>query len=352
MFGLFSSAKKVERNIILDIQSGLVRGVLVEEGEKTPLTIIGTAHKSVSKKSALNGEELSKEIGMTASSVAEALARGSEGAVSNISYVLSSPWIFSKLKIAQREYAKKTKVTSKTIKELAKEEYEAHHTDIQPVDQKIFEIRFDGEEIDRIHTAKVKKVEVSLATSFAQKSFLDSVKHQVSRHVMTEKSTFHSALLLKYLAFRESLGQENFIYLHVHDELTDGFIVKDGVLRHLASFPFGIKTLLRKISSKSNSSIESTHSLTSLFQEGKFSEKEHERMQTLIVPAIHEWGNMCVGSFEAMKEEGLPEKIYLCIPGYFELFKTALIFHDEYNFAVQQHEDDVEMYALALRNML
>ncbi len=374
MFSFFSHTKEGKRNIILDIQSGLVRGALVIENDDGSSIILSVVTKSIPATTRiLNGVHLTKRILKLVTEVIEHLAKDANGkAISNVHYILSSPWISPQLKTIKADYKKETEINSHVLADLIKSELKQEKdADALRIEQKIFEIKLNGYTTTTLDSKRAHTLEASLATSFSSKSFLDKLHSAVQGVITPHSSTHNSALLMQYAALREILEDKHeYMYIHVHSELTDIVIVKNGLCKHIASFPFGISTFLRKITSSTKQSIESSDSLLSLFQGNKLSEAEKVSVQKTIEPLLHEWGETCMKSFASSFDiTAVPRTVYLSAHSHFDLFKEGLMLHNNLNLNVIPYdsilsEDHVSfgksssqstmmrMYTLALRTVL
>ncbi len=340
MFSLFSNSKAQNLSIILDIQSGLVRGALVRDHTN----IISVITRDISGKSqVVNAEHLTKKILKLISEVVEHLVKSANGrSIESISYILSSPWIFSQLKTVTINYEKETEINQGTIKKIVQDEFKnsTKTADTRPIEQKVFEIRLNGYPTVDFEGKMAHELRVSLSTSFSSSLFLDKVHSLVDLYLHIKNHSVYSAILLQYTALRESLKNKNeFIYIHVHNELTDMIIVKDGLCKHIASFPFGIKTLLRKLASDTRESIESSDSLLSLYQGNKLNDSEKENIQRILTPLIKGWGDLCTKAFEGVFDiTNLPTSLYLSTHSHFDLFREALTFQNKFNFDIVQYD--------------
>lgn len=344
MFSLFSSQKNDFKGIILDIQSGLVRGALInkrktEEGvEET--TILSIVTRSINTKhSVTNSEQLTKKTLKLISDVMDHLIKDAgTSKISRIDYILSSPWIFSKFKTIKIKYDVETRVTSKTIANIISKEVANSSTkdDTEPVDQKIFEIRLNGYPTEMFDDKMAHELDISISTSFTSKSLLKKIKEVIEKHSNIKEGKVHSALILQYTALRELLKNNNeFIYIHVHNELTDLIMVKDSLCRNIASFPFGVNVLLRKISAVTKESLEASDSTLSLFQGEKLSDEEKVRMNKIIEPLMAEWVKFFTNSFGKIFDiSNLPRTLYLATHSHYDLFKNSLTFKSEFNFEI------------------
>ncbi len=348
MFSLFSNKKEGVRSIILDIQSGLVRGALVEDcmdcDENGKIHIISVVTKSISSKTNIvNAEHLTKRILKLVEEVVEHLnnVSGSKH-ITRVSYILSSPWIFSKLKTVKINYGKETEITSKILSDIVKEEVKNNTTtpDIKPIEQKIFEVKLNGYPTDNFQGKSAHSLDVSVSTSFSSSLFLKKITNVVEKHIHANNYEFYSALLMQYSALREILkNKSEFIYIHCHNELTDIVIVKDNLCKHIASFPFGVSTFLRRISSKTGESMESSDSTLSLYQGDKLDGIERDRVSKIVNPLLFEWSDLCIQSFQGIFDTStIPRTVYLSAHSHFDLFKQSLAGQTQFDFDIEQYD--------------
>ncbi|MEK7463860.1 MAG: hypothetical protein AAB610_01925 [Patescibacteria group bacterium] len=337
MFPFFSHTKEGRQSIILDIQSGLVRGALVSRDIDGSAHILSVVTRSIPSKTHIaNGSHLMKRVLKLVSEVIEHLAKDAPR-VSEIHYILSSPWISSQLKTIKIDYKKETAIDSGVLADLIKGELKQDMgEDAQAVEQKIFEIKLNGYTTAYFDSKRAHMLELSLATSFASTSFLSKLHSVVQGRLDIRSFTHNSALLMQYAALREILDDKHeYIYIHVHGELTDVVIVKNNLCRHLASFPFGISALQRKIASLTNQGIESSDSLLSLYQGDKLSEAEKSSVQKAVTPLLQEWADSCIKSFVSKFDStSIPRTVYLAAHSHFDLFKDALLFRPDLSLSI------------------
>lgn len=331
------------KSIVLDIQSSLVRGAIVVKDDNGQTHISSVVTKSISNKTKIvNTEHLIKRTIKLVSEVVEHLAKDIQGgSIHNIEYIMSSPWIFSKLKTVRVEYKNETAITPKIVADIVKEELkDSSIKDAEPVEQKVFEIKLNGYPVANFENKKAHLLEISISTSFSSEAFLNKINSAVNRHIHIKGYTFHSALLMQYKALREILsGNNEFLYIHVHSELTDLIIVKDGLCKHIASFPFGINSLLRKVVKETKDSMESGDSLLSLYQGDKLNKTEKSNYQKIINPLIEDWGDQLIKTFDGIFDNNnLPRTVYLSAHSHFDLFKESLVLKSRFNFNVISYE--------------
>ncbi len=375
MFSFSNHTKDGVKSIILDIQSGIVHGAVIVNDDKGVTHILSVVTKSISSKTnIINSTHLTKKI---LNLVSEAitylsLSIGEQKYIS-VHYILSSPWINTKLKTITIDYKKETEITSSILTKIINDELNQNNeklVDMRPIEQKVFEIKLNGYSTASFENKMASKLEISLATSLGSNSFIDKLNSTVNSIINTRHNTYNSALLMQYTAFRSITNKREYIYMHIHSELTDIVIVKDGLCRQMSSFPFGISTFIRKIMNSTKQSMESSDSLISLFQGNKLDKDEKETVQKIIQPLLHEWSENCIKSFmSSFDVTNIPRIIYLAAHSHFDLLKDALMHQNDLNFSIMSHEDTfvtdkvifdktatqssmIKMYTLAIRTMI
>ena len=365
-----------KKSIILDIQSSLVRGALVEFKKEGPSVVKRVIAKSIpSSMAPTNSPRIIQKILEVAENVVEEIIKDtSHHGIHSIHYILSSPWIFSELKTVKINYDGDTKITQKTIYEIVQAEIKKISAlpDSEPIEQNIFEIRLNGYPVSVYEGRYARTLEVSFATSFGTKRFLNKLHSGIQKIFHIRHHTYHSALLLQYRSFRTIADKHTeYIYMHVHGELTDVIIVKNGLCKHISSFPFGIVTLLRKIAHTTKQGIGSSESLLVLYESDKLNESEKQNAKKVIDPLLNAWSVLCVKSFSnSFDFIHMPRTVFLSTHSHFDLFKEALLFRNDLNFDIISYEKIIEedgrivfekgsttsplmkMYTLALSSML
>ncbi len=385
---MFPHLKHDELDLLLDIQSGLVRGALVQykKGEKPHLIYI--ISKNIQFKSNVDSAYFTKMMIKAVEEVASlVLKEGFERArglglhhphLHTVHYILSSPWIISESKTIKVEFPEAREITESLVESILKKEHESliqkyktegkGEHDLTFIEQKIFDIRLNGYSVENYKGKKVQKVEISFAVTLSTNHILERIRNSVRKIIHSEKEVHHSALLLHYLSLRSLIpNHEEYISLHAHGELTDIVIVKEGISSYFSSFPFGTTTLIRKIAEAANLSEETSDSLLSIYEDGKLEETEKIKIEKVITSLILSWQSECIKTLFAVGEKSLlPRLIYLSVHSHYKIFKDALqgtqfevlAFDDSVIDTVIKYEKKSErsplmgMYALALKSVL
>jgi hypothetical protein len=387
---------KEELSLVIDIQSGLIRGALILNKENTEPHILFVVTRPIIHKPHTDSTYLTKAMLKTLSEVVDML--GQEGVIraqalgynkkllSRVHYILSSPWVLSSSKTLKIHFDKDTEITEKFVQNLLEEERmkiedkfkESNHnfsgqtfnTDLVFIEHKIFEMKLNGYKVNKYDGRKASSLEISFAATLSSNRLINRINSEVKKILNLKKIEYHSALLLNFIAMRLIVPEKNnFISIHVHNELTDVVVVKDGLASHLASFPFGTSTLLRKISAVLGESRETSESTLTLLFSDKLEASQAENLKNKIKPLIQHWYREYVKSIDYKDDNTFsPKTIYLSAHSHVEIFKRILkanndsldvIIFDITNTdmhvvfeKIGEYNQLIGMYALALKNMV
>lgn len=374
MFSLSAKNFVKSRSIILDVQSGLVRGSIVEfrHGDKSKINCVIT--KAIPPVPTSDDKlRMVNEILKVANDVVKNLLEmNHHGNIDTVHYILSSPWIFSELKNLKVDFPKETKISQATIDSVVKEQMSKNtmSADTQHIEVKICEIKLNGYTMEDFDGKVAKNLEIFLYNSYGSRDFLNKLSNTVQNLIYIKIHEYHSALLLQYSALRITNQKHDYIYVHVHSELTDVVVVKNNLCKYTYSFPFGSITLLRKIAQMTNQSIEASDSFITLYQSDKLNEQEKNNAKKIIDPLLASWTDLCLKSLsQVMGDIYIPRTVFLTVHSHFEVFKYALLFNNDLNFDIISYDnietkDQVEfdktssqsilmrLYTLVIANMI
>lgn len=361
----FLNKKENNLSLVLDIQSGLIRGSLVVFGlDIKPHIIFNyTKHISLDKGQGNGGPYMTKVMLKTLNDVLTTIQKNGltraktlgykNGNIHEIFYALSSPWAVSHAQKIRADYKKETVINEKVIEEIIHDESKllmnefildlqknkSSNLDIILFEKKIFDIRLNGYSVNNYSGKKTSVLEVSFAITVASKNILNKIISEVGKIFHVKHEYFHGSLLLHYLALRSlSPNRDEYTSLHVHGELTDIVIVNKGSGVFLASFPFGAYTLVRKIAKSMRISPENVKSMLSLYEEDKLEDKKRSDFEEVLNEVLQGWKRDLVETLNSREGVSIPHIIYLSIHEHFKLFEKAI---KESDFEVVHFDDSL-----------
>ena len=242
-----SSKKPVLQPIILlEIQSGRVRGSLVSPTPTGSFDI--TAHHSVSiiQRPGSSGAHLSDKV---MDAVQTTLGSLSPHKVPAIHCVLSSPWVITQPHDIGLDFGVETLVTKRLIESLAAKIDHSHDMPVakelhiqgklQTIETSIYGVRLNGYPVTNWESQHAYRVDVGCIVSRASAAFISRLEKLCRTYTTAGDLIFHSALALQYAAHAGGLGtlQTSHINVHIHDELTDLLSQNKKGEVYISSFP-------------------------------------------------------------------------------------------------------------------
>jgi hypothetical protein len=164
-----------------------------------------------------------------------------------------------------------------------------------------------------------------MVVSFSSKKILDEIKLSINRHFRAHDETFHSALILRYIALRSILPHHSdYVWLQIHGELTDALVVHQGNCATNSSFPFGSDTLVRKFAHETGESESVANSTLAIFDNNSNMSQTTKNTQSILGKILSEWTRGIANLISGGKESASPVVIYVSASKSGFLFEGAL----------------------------
>jgi hypothetical protein len=300
---LFSSKSTSNLILILDVQSSIVRGSLVLVRKGTLPNVIFIYNANILLKPHTDSNYLTKMTLRAVSETRDACLRNlharhsSEGVpkkITAIHFALSSPWIVSQAKTLSAQLPKEMPISKAYVERLIEEErakmMPAGGQPVRVIEEKIFDVRLNGYSMAAWIGKNAGTVEVSYTMSLAGDRMIERLKeacgtfHQNSIY-------FHSSLLLQFIGMRICLPDHGtYTLAHIHGELTDVAVMNDHDCVFFGSYPFGVRTLVRKIALATGTAEQAAESMLTLYVGGHL-DATHAAGQADVIRSISAgWG--------------------------------------------------------------
>ena len=334
-------------SLIIEIQSGIVRGAVSRIENNKISTIVQTLIVPIPRRAKTGSSQLINSMLKSLAEVAFELTNKYHISSSHI--ILSSPWVISFSKTIKVKYDKETKITKKIIEDIIENgsDKKDFDKDVIYIDKKIFEIKINGYSVTKYDDKSAKELDISFATVMSSENLLSKIRNTLRKGSGISKICFHSGLLLSYMSLRKKvIDMKNYAYIHVHSELTDIIIVKNDLCSYISSFPIGLSNLIREIghSVKQNEAVANSN--LTLFEEGKLYDTEKQKIQLIVDKYMKEWSSH-------LDLESMPRVFSLVINSHSTVFKNSLksLIKDEIHF-LDFDVDIMNMYNIALNDMI
>jgi hypothetical protein len=335
----FSKKPKESLNLIMDIQSSVVRASLVQMREGDLPHIVWTSAIVIPYR--MDGGS-SYLIDLTVKAIGDLSlaaktfvhdARAHSGTlpsrINRVHCVLSSPWIVSQARTVSQIFDKNTKVTRAYVHEIIKKERAdmSAKTDDRmiSIEEKIFDVRLNGYSIPEWNGAAGRNFEVSFAVSLAGthmiKRFVEAAKRS---GVSGSHIDFHSSLLLQHIGLGGVLPIPGpHMLIHVHGELTDIVVSTGQTCVLFGSHPTGIRTVIRTLAKDMNVPENAADSALSLFETGQSDPLHGGADAEHIRAAMTGWSNDCLKVTSMIPAHYQPARAMISARFHEEIFKNT-----------------------------
>jgi hypothetical protein len=226
----FSNSKNGETVLILDIQSSIVRGSLVYIKEVGKPSVLFTYSVPVPFKRNTNSSYLIKTTMRAITETNDAilrfvynnnLSKDIPKKISEVHYVLSSPWIISQAKTVYTKFEKDKTITVNYLEDMIDQEIEkidsSKKDEICIIEKKIFDVCLNGYSINNWKGKTTKELSTSFVISIAGKRTMERLT-EACEHITSRRHVFfHSCLLLQHIGIHEVIpSRDNYTLVHVH----------------------------------------------------------------------------------------------------------------------------------------
>lgn len=354
---MFFSESKGDLILILDVQSSIVRGTLVIIHEKglpnivwtysIPITYKVHAHSGYLVKMALrNIHEIINEV------LKYIHLRSGHDSIpkklSEVHFVLSSPWVVSQAKTLELSFKKKISISRDYISNIIADERRklasTDTKDLKVIEEKVFDVRLNGYSVANWDKQETKELEVSFVLSLAGDRMVQKFTDNCKQIVNYNKIYFHSSLFLQHLGIQKVVNDtSSYALIHIHGELTDVALIHAHSCTFFGSYPFGIRNVVRTLARENKINERTAESILNMSVSGNL-DLDHSKKELNIVDNMSKgW----ISEFKKLIKTGtnnsvLPHKIIISANSHEDFFVKS--FKNEY--------PQLELSILAIENII
>jgi hypothetical protein len=319
--------------VIFDIGSASVVVVVATLKRGEPPRLHFTAQAELPFRSNFHYDRFTKEMvtavrGLLAKVEEYLASREPRPRIEHVACVLSSVWYVSRTHLLNFERKEPFTVSPRFIQKMI-ERTKRHIGENHDPDQRereiwkpiVIEGRLLSAALNGYQTAnplgkKAQKVDFSLYTSFISNTLSDTLRQAIGEVFSDASLSFHSHALAMYTAVRDNCAVKgDFLLLDIGGEISDVTLVLDDILQESASFPIGVRTLVRDLREARDGTIADALSLLRMGSEVKSALNPESKEYALLKAAGDRWKKGFLHALETFSASSVyPRQVFVTAP--------------------------------------
>lgn len=345
---MFLSKQKDKVNLLINIQSSLVRVALVRITTGALPQIFYIHDEDIPFRVNPNTSYLIK---VTLKAVKEAVNAVSEELhvkcrndvtldkkISEIHFILAAPWIISHTKTINQKFEKKTTIDKGLIKDILnkqREEYISAKDDkLQIVEEKIFDIALNGYTVVDWEGKSAETLRITFTNSVAGSGMIERFKTICTNTLRFHSIDFHSSLLLEYIGIQSVFPhKEDFVLIHAHGELTDIVVIEKKTCMLFCTLPRGSDSVVRSLSHSLGVKEQVADSMLTMYLDEDIEGSKEKKAAKAIDDLTNQWiGDLVKLLKQSNFDSRLPQSVIITARAHEDFFVNS--FKREYPMSV------------------
>lgn len=282
---------------IVDIATASVSGALVRDGE-----FLFSCHENAVFGSRLDFNKFFLGLQKTLEKVLVQLEKNSPKRPDRFVCFLPAPFYMSETKTVVFKPEKKFNIDRKLLHRLSEDlarDFLSEQSTLFPdlendenivLENKIVQIKLNDYIVEDFLRRNVSSLETTNYLSVGSNLLSEKIKSLFEKVFHDDQVEFHSFAFALFSGLRDLLPKDSsFTIVDVGGELTDLIFVRRGVLNSHVSFPFGRRTILKKITAKLKTAIDESQSTLNMFLQNKLNENTKEKVAVILDEVKQEW---------------------------------------------------------------
>lgn len=321
----FSRLKKEKNILVFDIGSSSVSALFLSKKENEVAAFSSFSHLRLPLLENPDFNHIERHARKAIREIAEEIAKKNIKRMPAWIYlVLSVPWYFSEtknVKIVRRETFRVTEELVDKIMEdelelfgrKTKEQFESSKDGIRILEKEKMRFIVNGYPIKNPYGKDTNKLELSIYLSAARNSFITNVEDILKHYFGHAPIKFISEPFSLFGILSGMINpKEGYVVVDVGGEVTEIYLIKDGILENTKSFVWGGNLVIRRVASSLNIGLGEALSLFATQSEGDIKESTGEKLSLATEGVCSEWQNFLGGSLSELgRETPLPQTLVM-----------------------------------------
>ncbi len=313
---------------IFDIASSSIGALLLQKQTKGKPTILSSKREQISFPKEKNFSASWPFVERSIVSLFSFLEKSSPNKNIDMAMcVFSAPWYIAQTRITKTIREKNFKINESFMEELIDDEahrfglewgskipHEKEKEEDVFIEKTPLKANLNGYEVNNFLNKEVGSLEMFSYFSLSQGSLKEKIKEQALPQIHEGSVFFHS---FPFVVFKILSGvanmKEGAVVVDISGEITDIFIMRNGIIEEVNSFPKGENFFIDSIAKTFGKSLVDARSLFLKYQRKDLKDDVFKKVDLVVSKALDEWQKSLGGLLiEIAKDRFLPQNLFLC----------------------------------------
>lgn len=298
---IFTKKTQNQNVLVFDVSSSAVSGALFRSSAQGEPSILRMARSKpvILEKVKLNGLwfKLREEF----KNLSRNIISGADEKPDKVFVIFSSPWYFSQIRALKVLKKEPFIVNSRLLEELIKDEVEIFkrrslekfslpEANIDIMEHEIMKVQLNGYDVKNYENKEVNDLKLFVYLSTIMKQARDEVASFFSSEYGLQEINFHTPPHVLHLALSEIFNaKEGFLTLDIGGEITEISIIKEGLIKEIASFAFGKNAIIRSIAESFKVEFSQAYSLFKIYNAKDIAPQTKQKLEVIFKQSVNEW---------------------------------------------------------------
>jgi len=314
----FLKKERTSTVAVFDVASDSVGGLLFEKQKEQLPNILISIRKPIKFPEKEDASKLQNDIIKSIQEVASHLKKHSSKELDSALFVFSSPWYVSKTQIVKIKKQKRIKINQDLIDNLIDEEAKNFREEWgnSTLEHKMIRSVMNGYATQNPLEKKAKDFELYIYLSLVPEFLQENIKIIASEKLNTPQTYMHSFPFVLWKILLKILNlQEDSLFIDINGEITDVFVIRDGILEEISTLPKGENFFINRLASGLNLEAREAKNLFLQHKRGDLKTDKMEKVQKILEIAATEWGKHLKKLLKEIAEDKyLPQNLYFLGP--------------------------------------
>ncbi|OGF68576.1 hypothetical protein A3H65_03165 [Candidatus Giovannonibacteria bacterium RIFCSPLOWO2_02_FULL_45_14] len=320
----FSRLKKEKKILVFDIGSSSVGASLLSKKEDEIPAFLSFSHLRLPLLENPDFNHIERHAKKAIKEISENLIKSNGKKLPDVIYlVLSVPWYFSNTKHVKIDRRDTFRVTEDLVDKIMEDELELFSRKgkeklddpegIEILEQEKMKFIVNGYPIVNPYGKDTNKLELFIYLSAARKSFVRNIDDILKHFFWRAQIKFISEPFSLFRVLSEMVNpKDGYLVVDVGGEVTEIYLIRDGVLEDTKSFIWGANLVIRRVASSLNMGLGDALSFFSARSGGDMKHATDEKLSSAALGVCSEWQSFLAKSLSELGSvQPLPQTLVI-----------------------------------------